>query len=227
MKRDAKKLGVLPQFALVCLAWLGVTATFQLVNSTAGPSSAGILPSAHTSARFVFADLDGDRIPDLAVVEMQGQRSAETSYSIHVKLGAGPESAIGVYGPMGGLHVSARDVNGDDNLDLVVTSDLDAGFIEVLLNDGHGNFSVAQPGDYSGLKNEYEAVLRDPAGPQADHFTLAPVRSSHDESIVHGRDYDQVSCSGSCSHTEVQPSILRAGLPHLGRSPPPARVSLS
>jgi hypothetical protein len=227
MKRNAKRLGLLPQFALVCLVWLGVTAALQLANSSAGHSAAGILPSAHNSARFVFADLDGDRIPDLALVEMQGQQSAETNYSIHVKLGAGPEFAIGVNGPMGGLHVSALDVNGDDNLDLVVTSDLDAGFIEVLLNDGHGNFSVAQPGDYSGLKNEYEAVLRDPAGPQADHFTLAPLRSSHEESIVHGRDYDPVSCSGSCSYTAVQPSVLRAGLPHLGRSPPPARVSLS
>jgi hypothetical protein len=224
MKTNTKRSGLLMQFALVCLVWVGVAEVLQFANAASARPSAAMVNSHRNGARFVFADLDGDQKPDLALVEMQSQRSAKTNYSIHVKLSAGAESAIGINAPIGGLRVAARDVNGDDNLDLVVTSNLDGHFIEVLLNDGRGNFSEAAPGDFPQLENECDVVLSGPAGPQADRATLASVRSLLEDGVVHRRESDQVLSSDACPQLPVPPARRWAALLRLGRSPPPSVV---
>ena len=165
--------------------------------------------------------MDGDRIPDLAQIESQNPRSANTNYSIHVKLSAGVESAIGVSGPMGGLRVAARDVNGDDNLDLVVTSNLDSSFVEVFLNDGHGNFAAAPCANLATLDNVSDVVLETPSGPQRDRVTLASARSSLDEALIKNSYVPAtVYFSGSGADRLDAPVLQTDGLPHLGRSPP-------
>ncbi len=175
------KFGLPFPIGLVCLF---AAVIFPLAHSGFYHLSPNVWPSRHIGARFVFADLDGDRIPDLAQVESQNPRSANSNYSIHVKLSAGVESAIGVSGPMGGLRVAARDVNGDDNLDLVVTSNLDSSFVEVFLNDGHGNFAAAPCANLATLENVPGVVLETLSGPQRDRVTLASARPSLDEALV-------------------------------------------
>ena len=205
---------------------IGVVCLIAAIHFSFGPSSFNRLSGSprdafHIGARFVFADLDGDRIPDLAQVESQNPRSATANYSIHVKLSAGVESAIGVSGPMGGLRVAARDVNGDNNLDLVVTSDIDSSFVEVFLNDGHGNFVAAPSANLARLGNEPEVILETPAGPPRDVVTLASARTSLDEALI--RDsyvHDPIYSAGRRAQRQNQPTLQREGLPHLGRSPP-------
>jgi len=48
----------------------------------------------------------------------------------------------------------ARDVNGDDAMDLVVTTAMDSHFVAVLLNDGHGKFTLAKPGAFPSIESD-------------------------------------------------------------------------
>jgi hypothetical protein len=219
VKNKATKLGPLLEIAAVSL--IGFAVTFGLLHPY--PNSRWIAqpPSRnpYSGPHFVFADLDGDHIPDLALVEMQSQRSAETNYSIRVKLSRGVESAIGVNGPFGGLSVAARDVNGDNNVDLVVTGNLDGRFIEVLLNDGRGNFSVASSGDIS-PQRETDGGLEPKANDHSDLATLISARTSHEDGPIASCDYIQPFSSDSCDSTETEPAIQRPGFACQGRSPP-------
>ena len=106
------------------------------------------------SPRFAIADFDGDRKPDLATVQVVRQAARDSYYSIRLELSAGEESAIGIIGPQGGLQLVARDVNGDDLIDLVVTTAMDSRFVAVLINDGHGKFTLAQAGAYPNIEND-------------------------------------------------------------------------
>ena len=102
--------------------------------------SAGVL-----GWQFAFADLDGDRKPDMASVEIQDEQVGSTDYAIRLQFAGGTGSYIGVKGPFGGLRLAVRDVNGDDSLDLILTSTMDRHVLRVLLNDGHGNFLPTEP----------------------------------------------------------------------------------
>jgi hypothetical protein len=226
--RNANKLVPLLEIASVCLVWFCVALTLpkpdpHRLQGVSQQSPRGRYSEPH----FVFADLDGDHKPDLALVELQNQRSAQTNYSILVKLSHGVESAIGVHGPMGGLRVAARDVNGDDHVDLVVTANLDAHFIEVLLNDGRGNFSVASPGDYSYLESDLDGSLEVQASKtHSDLATLAPIRSSHEDGRIESCSNVLPVCSDSRRRAQAVLAIHRPALPRQGRSPP-ACIALS
>ena len=102
--------------------------------------------SSGFNSNFAIADFDGDRKPDLATVEIQkGSSSSATQYSIRLKLTAGAAQVFGVIAPAGGLQIVARDVNGDDALDVLVRTALQHKQVAVLLNDGHGIFRLADP----------------------------------------------------------------------------------
>jgi len=81
----------------------------------------------------------------MASVEVENQQAKWTRYAIRLRFGVGAGTYIGVEGPFGGVRLAVRDVNGDDSLDLVLTSVVDRHVIQVLLNDGHGNFTRAEP----------------------------------------------------------------------------------
>jgi hypothetical protein len=50
---------------------------------------------------------------------------------------------LAVSGPIGGLQIASQDVNGDSFLDLIVSTELANEPVAVLLNDGRGNFVLA------------------------------------------------------------------------------------
>jgi hypothetical protein len=219
--RNGKRLSALFQFGTICLVWIGLAAILQFqVNKPSQQFLNEASRAQHRDGRFVFADLDGDQKPDLASVEMQRQRPEATDYSIHLQLSHGVESAIGVRAPFGGLRLAARDVNGDDNLDLILTSNLDASFVEVLLNDGHGNFSVAPP-DFLKAQNESELGLNRPAGPEVGEANLALARSSLGKALAtRNDDYSILSPTAGGPWAGV-PDVLRTSVRlRLGRSPP-------
>jgi len=226
MSRNATRLGPQLQVALVCLVCLAAGGVLHHSGGAIKRAPVGRVQARPAGPQFVIADLDGDRKPDLAFVEMGSARSTSSNYSIRLRFGAGTESAIGVNAPLGGLQVAARDVNGDHSIDLVVTSNVDGKFIEVLLNDGHGNFSVAEPGAYPKVEDESNVFLKGPAGPAADQTTLAPVRSSFGEEGAPYCDCRTIVTAGSLARAKDLTASRRPARSHQGRAPP-VFVSLS
>ena len=95
------------------------------------------------ASQFAFADFDGDRHPDLATAETIRVSSLRTRYWISFQLSRGRLQTIDVTAPSGGLALVVRDVNGDSALDLVLVTAWRHKPVAVLLNDGAGNFAVA------------------------------------------------------------------------------------
>ena len=130
--------------AVLVLCFVLGTAGCVNAANTAAPQQAG--SSAGFNSTFAIADFDGDRKPDLATVEVQkGSFSGNSRYSIRLQLTAGATQVFGVIAPAGGLQIVLRDVNGDDALDVLVSTAWQHKQVAVLLNDGHGKFKLADP----------------------------------------------------------------------------------
>jgi hypothetical protein len=130
------------------------------------------------SPRFAIADFDGDQKPDLATVQFVREAALDSFYSIRLQLSAGEVSAIGIAGPQGGLELAARDVNGDDLIDLVVTTAMDSHLVAVLLNDGHGKFTLAKPGAFPSVESDNEVRLIAAQEPAEECAALQLTRST-------------------------------------------------
>jgi hypothetical protein len=155
----------------------------------------------------------------LALVELQSQSSQATNYSIRLQFSRGMESAIGIRAPFGGLRVAARDVNGDDNLDLILTSNLDSSFVEVLLNDGHGNFTVASA-DVLEKEAQSENAMKGPGAPQADRASFVLARSSMEEGLATESSCLPITSSSRTENGEVEPVLQCQLFLRPSRSPP-------
>jgi hypothetical protein len=160
----------------VRLGWMALFCLFALASS--GKASATPAPDMRRSlsglnASFAIADFDGDRKPDLATVEiLRNESSSNTQYSIRFELTAGITQVFGVSAPAGGLQIVARDVNGDDALDLLVSTTWLHEQVAVLLNDGHGRFTLADPGAYPASFWGYESGWKSETLPQPDAAAL-------------------------------------------------------
>jgi hypothetical protein len=67
-------------------------------------------------------------------------------------------------------------VNGDRYLDLVIRTSLESNLVAVLLNDGHGSFTIADPGAYPGLQKDSDVYNLAAARRLRDRFSLLPPR---------------------------------------------------
>ena len=105
---------------------------------------------------FAIADFDGDLSPDLASVQTGRSDFSHTDYWIQLQLTAAGHQSIKVVASIGGLQISARDVNGDHAVDLVLTTTLLRQPVAVLLNDSHGNFTRVAPTAFPGAFIESE-----------------------------------------------------------------------
>jgi len=159
-------LGLLCLCACVPLLGLGTAAAAQ--GTSAGAS--GFAP------RFAIADFDGDRKPDMATVEVEQDAVIGTRYSVRLQLSAGEATTIGITGPQGGLLLEPRDVNGDDAIDLIVTTALDSHFVAVLLNDGHGRFTQAREGEFPSIERNGGVRWNATRGPAAEFSALQVTR---------------------------------------------------
>jgi hypothetical protein len=111
-------------------------------NST--PHEAGIVP------QFTIEDFDGDNRPDIATVLAGPSGAVNNHYRITFQLSSGGSQNIDLAAPVGGLDLSSRDVNGDDFLDVVVTTAGTNWPVAVLVNDGAGTFTTSDPSAFPG-----------------------------------------------------------------------------
>jgi hypothetical protein len=125
---------------LLYCALMALTARAATAEAQANSAS----PTTQWNSRFAIGDFDGDSQPDLATVQ-SGLGRSETRYWIRLEFSSGLRDGIGVTAPSGGLHIASRDVNGDHFPDLVVSTAWQHHPVAVLLNDGHGSFTLRDP----------------------------------------------------------------------------------
>jgi hypothetical protein len=161
---------------LTLLAFLGLAAA---AGKAAAPGAGG--GSAHRSAfgvDLVIADLDGDSRPDMASVSVAHNSQQSTDYFIRLQFSTAADATIGLTARAGGLDLAQSDVNGDSILDVVVRTALDSKVVAVLVNDGHGKFSLADPSSFSFATATADNFLQVPLDPTQDLTVIAPMRSA-------------------------------------------------
>jgi hypothetical protein len=89
-----------------------------------------------------IADLDGDGRNDLATVRSNIRGPKTFRYQVELALSSRKGvSSFSVSAEEGGLRIVPRDVDGDGDLDLVITSARSLTPVGVWINDGHGGFT--------------------------------------------------------------------------------------
>jgi len=108
-------------------------------------------------------DLDGDGRPDLAIVRAEGRRSNAFQYRIELTLTTrvGP-SSFSFSSKDDGVRIIPRDVDGDGDMDLVITSAWSFAPVGVWINDGHGGFTQGDLTAYpQSIWNEGPGIFSD------------------------------------------------------------------
>jgi hypothetical protein len=123
---------------------------------------------------FAIADFDGDRLPDFASVQARQNRGGSSDYSIQIYLSEVGRQSIPINGPVGGLLIEARDVDGDHSIDLVVSTALRRQPVAIFLNDGHGTFSRAAVAAFPRAFRECESNLVPGPNPATDALGISP-----------------------------------------------------
>jgi hypothetical protein len=180
---------------------------------------------AHGAAatHFAIADFDGDNRPDLATVETGLIGASHARYWIGFRMSAGARQTIGVNAPVGGLEIASRDVNGDNIIDLVVSTAWLKSPVAVLVNDGHGNFTIRDPAAFSSALIDPSRTLDSPGRQDPDEALAISARSS-DDSVATEQEAAILTASEKLftrnSLRNVFPLIVRKS----GRAPPLSHV---
>src|SRR5271163_1826374 len=119
-----------------------------------GAIQSGAAAFAGPGLTVAIADFDGDHRPDLASIQTGRDSCGGSAYWIQFQLSTAGRQSIQLVAPPGGLRIEARDVNGDHAVDLVFTTAWFRQPVAILLNDGHGSFSRAEPTAFPGVFNE-------------------------------------------------------------------------
>jgi hypothetical protein len=107
------------------------------------------LPASVLNGSGAVGDFDGDRQADFAVTAAQRFIGRGQGYRVDVHLTAERSTSFDVASrSAGGLHIAAVDVDGDHDLDLVITSEFGREPIGVWINDGRGGFSQGDAAAY-------------------------------------------------------------------------------
>lgn len=135
-------------FLLLLLGLVSGSAIAGAERQNASATPIGLGP------QFAIADFDGDLSPDLARIEAGPSSSGATSYWVQLQLSAAGRQTFRLVAPSGGLLIEARDVNGDNAVDLVFATAWFKRPVAIFLNDGHGGFSQVETSAFPGAFNE-------------------------------------------------------------------------
>jgi hypothetical protein len=221
MRWDKPIRRVLDGIAL--LVRLSACAAFLLASGMAAfsaPRQENPVRASAVGVRFAIADFDGDLKPDLATVHVGGSNARSTQYSIRFELSSGAAQSISLTAPSGGLQIVPQDVNGDKIPDLIVSTQWLNWPVAVLLNDGHGNFTLTDPGAFPGLLRNPGLEWLGTASQTYDNAAIPPSRSSATACAVRTGEFlargnsDLTPFSALCFHSG------RRDFSCAGRAPP-------
>jgi hypothetical protein len=173
--------------AMVCLC--GVLGLANLAHAAAPEFAAQpmMTAGAGVAMQFAVADFDGDEQPDCAAVKVGSSSDTRGRYWIEFQLSTGVRESIGVTGPKGGLQLSARDVNGDSYLDVVISTLWLHQPVAVLLNDGHGNFELTEPAAFPNLIWDVRAEWSCVPGPFRETTIMGLAQSTQEFCVTSKR----------------------------------------
>jgi hypothetical protein len=177
--------------------------------------------SLGNNSNFAIADFDGDRRPDLATVEVQKSSSSRTTrYSIRFQLTAGIAQVFGVTAASGGLQIVARDVNGDNTLDVLISTALEHEEVAVLLNDGHGKFTLAEASEFPAALLENSLHWNSGTIPLCESCALVRIKYPAGDLDCESKFDDPQSYIGRALTCVCQISISLFHFSALSRAPP-------
>jgi hypothetical protein len=134
------------------VVWALLLVLLGLVDPGSAAAATGARPAiaAGPGLTFAIADFDGDRRADSANVQSGSNGSSATNYRIQLQLSEAGRQSIQLLAPAGGLRIEARDINGDNAVDLVLSTAWFRKPVAIFLNDGHGNFSRSETSAFPG-----------------------------------------------------------------------------
>jgi hypothetical protein len=202
--------------ALACAA-AGVTPGAATGADVLRPSATSVGPGL----QFTVADFDGDHRPDLVGVQTGQGNSARTKYWIQLQLSAAGQQTISLVGPSGGLQIAARDVNGDQIPDLILSTTWLGQPVAIFINDGHGTFTRVATSAFPEAFRESQTHWNSATNRATDSVGVPPP-SSTGGCIAVARSLHAGSNAGAPSppRREFFPSPLL--ISQLGRAPPSA-----
>jgi hypothetical protein len=210
-----------PLFLLTCTI-AGALAFAATAEADTGadvprPSTTSVGPGL----QFAVADFDGDHRPDLVGVQTGQSNVARTKYWIQLQLSAAGHQTISLIAPSGGLQIAARDVNGDQIPDLILTTTWLGQPVAIFINDGHGTFTRAEPSAFPEAFREAQTCW-DSSTDRATEAVGVPPPSRAGVCITVARLPHAASKAGAASppRREFFPSPFL--ISQLGRAPPSA-----
>jgi hypothetical protein len=165
---------------------------------------------------WAVADFDGDSQPDLAITKMEAQGAGYVywlEFELSTKREADPARqrpglptlASSVFG----LHLTPRDVDGDHDLDIVVTVGVARQPVAVWINDGQGGFEEGDLAAYPTLTWGEELSLSAQSGSYNGPLLYDPGRRSRFGLLF--SDWNN-PFSHSCSRLDGQSQFLPSRL---------------
>jgi len=109
------------------------------------------LPSAAdptSVSGWVLADLNGDQDVDLATARSERRDAGGYAQEVHVKLGRLQQTSFRFRSPGAKIELNSRDLDGDQDSDLVILEPLSGEPIGVWINDGAGSFHEGRLADF-------------------------------------------------------------------------------
>jgi hypothetical protein len=136
---------------------LGAPALFLLAGGfgvCAIPAEIPRLPgefSSELGSPWTLARLDNDSRLDTAISRVEGRNAEGYLYRVDLTLSSGTRvgSFTVAVDNRWGINITPRDVDGDHDLDLVITTRFSRQPVGVWINDGNGTFAEGDPDDYS------------------------------------------------------------------------------
>jgi hypothetical protein len=202
-------------------------AAFSMLLALAGRVSAAPAAYVQAASPFTIADFDGDNRPDFASVHIGQSGLRNTRYWIAFQLSGRSGQTVSVMAPTGGLRITARDVNGDNFPDVVITTLWTNKPIAILLNDGFGNFTAANPSEFRSAFAAPETSCTSAADEVRDATALLYSRSIPGDCGEESRSLSRRSMSGLFSPRSCRDSVSPSVSPFAGRAPPLSIAALT